>query len=105
MNYYTPNVSSKCEVHGRLAGGDARLLSEDMVDIVLPNGLLISAGWYPEGDPNGGYLIAVTSGFDVISEANTANPHSAIEIIEELAESHMDPMACVAASGVTLLVA
>lgn len=54
-----------CKVVGALYGaGDPRDLGEDMLDVTLPNGCLISAGWYPEGSPDGSYRISVTQGLD-----------------------------------------
>lgn len=54
-----------CQVHGSLiASNDPRDLGEDMVDVLLPNGLLISAGWFPESDPKGGYRLTVANGLN-----------------------------------------
>lgn len=58
-----------CEVYGALYESDDFFdLGEDMVDVVLPNGVLVSAGWVPEGDPNGQYRVAITNGLDHLSD-------------------------------------
>lgn len=54
-----------CKVVGALYGAeDPRDLGEDMLEVSLLNGRLISAGWYPEGSPDGSYRISVTQGLD-----------------------------------------
>jgi hypothetical protein len=54
-----------CEITGFLYEADCpQCLGEDMIDVVLPNGVLITAGWYPEGNPQGTYRICVFRGHD-----------------------------------------
>jgi|GEM_PF-3503705 len=54
-----------CQVFGCLYDStDKRRLGEDMLDVVLPNGLLITAGWYPEGSEQGGYQVSIQRGLD-----------------------------------------
>lgn len=78
-------------VHGSLAiGTNNQLLSEDMVDVELPNGILISTGWYPEGDINGSYKISVTKGFNLLEERHSCDPLITLEIIQEFAEKYKD---------------
>jgi hypothetical protein len=49
-----------CEVVGFLySSDDPRDLGQDMIEVRLPNGIRINAGWYPEGDVEGCYRISV----------------------------------------------
>ena len=50
-----------------------------MVEIVLPDGSTIDAGWYPEGSPQGRYRLALHSGMVPIV------PPISIDDIDELA--------------------
>lgn len=34
-------------------------LSEDLLQVVYPKGLLLDLGWYPEGDPAGQFVLCV----------------------------------------------
>jgi hypothetical protein len=36
-------------------------LLEDLIVVVLPNGIIIDAGWYPEHDPSGKYVVRAYS--------------------------------------------
>src|SRR5688500_409041 len=38
---------------------DPAELGQDMLEVRLANGVAINAGWYPEGDPQGSYRVAV----------------------------------------------
>jgi len=47
-----------CEVVGFLYEADSPVdLGQDMIEVQLANGLTIDAGWYPEGDPAGSYVV------------------------------------------------
>jgi hypothetical protein len=49
-----------CQVIGSLyESDDPSELGQDMLEVILENGILIDAGWYPEGDPSGCYVISV----------------------------------------------
>jgi hypothetical protein len=49
-----------CDVAGFVYAADVpEELGEDMLDLSLPNGVLVTAGWYPEGDPDGQYRVSV----------------------------------------------
>jgi hypothetical protein len=66
---YNPSVPG-CKVSGQLYASDnKKLLGEDMLDVVLPNGFLITAGWYPEGDPLGKYRLSVYRGCEQVTLA------------------------------------
>ena len=58
---------------------NVRCRGEDMVEIVLPDGSTIDAGWYPEGSPQGRYRLALHSGMVPIV------PPISIDDIDELA--------------------
>lgn len=77
-----------CEVIGAVYEADDRAdranLSEDMLEIVLPNGILISAGWYPDADPDGQYIVTVTKGLNhVIDPFATASAFEAVEAVRD----------------------
>lgn len=38
---------------------DPLFLVQDILDVVLPDGVIIDVGWYPESDPSGEYRITV----------------------------------------------
>lgn len=47
-----------CEVVGFLYDADdAADLGQDMMEVRLASGFTIDAGWYPEGDPQGTFLV------------------------------------------------
>jgi len=57
-----------------------------MLDVILPNGLLISAGWYPEGDQKGRYWVAVHRGLqEVIPAIESETAAQAVVDVEQLA--------------------
>lgn len=67
-----PPLPAECRVHGFLyEADDVRQLSEDMLDVVLPHGLLVTAGWYPDGDANGCYRICIYRDYEVLIEPIT----------------------------------
>lgn len=81
-----PTVPNDCQVFGFLYWHqNPRARGEDMVDVQLPNGLLISCGWYPEGDANGCYRITVSEGFQEIQRRETDSVHMAKYLVESLA--------------------
>ncbi len=54
-----PNIANAA-IRGDLhPPNDLALLTQDMLEVELPNGVIIDVGWYPEHDPNGEYGIAV----------------------------------------------
>jgi hypothetical protein len=68
MRKVRPQVPDGCEVVGFLYGSDdMQELGEDMLDVSLPNGLLISAGWFPEGSETGNYLVTVADGLEFVT--------------------------------------
>lgn len=64
---HTP-IPEGCHAVGCIyADADRSILGEDMLDVTLPNGVLVSVGWYPECDPKGQYRIIVSRGLESIS--------------------------------------
>jgi len=86
----TPNAPG-CKIVGYLYhSDDLSLLGEDMAEVALPNGVLVSAGWYPEGDPQGAYRILATSGLQCLRDAETKNVHEALARVEAFARELAD---------------
>jgi len=56
-------------------------LTQDMVTVRLPNGFYVDAGWYPEHDPNGRFVIRV---FHEFWDNQKINPVS-VRTVEEVA--------------------
>ncbi len=68
---------------------DPRLRGEDMVEVRLANGLLISCGWYPEGQIDGCYLITVSEGLEFVrSPIELDNINDARQVIETMASHY-----------------
>ncbi len=63
---------------------DRSLLGEDMVEVKLPNGILIVAGWYPEGDSSGNYRVVASEGFEQLTRRETRDIAMALSFIEEM---------------------
>ena len=88
MKEIHPRVPKDCQVVGALYDADdPRDLGEDMIDVSLPNGLLISAGWYPEGSPDGKYVVTVSDGLDLVTspieQADISEARGSIEMLAE----------------------
>ena len=67
---------------------DAADLSQDMIDIRLPNGLLVHAGWYPDSDPNGEYRITLYRGLQrVRAPIYTKDAWQAVEELTNLCKA------------------
>lgn len=73
-----------CEIGGFLYSCDeAKDLGQDMLEVRLPNGIRINAGWYPEGDPEGRYQISVW-GARELAQAEYLDVDEAAREIESL---------------------
>jgi hypothetical protein len=78
-----PVVPPGCKLSGYLYDDpDKRILGEDMVEVLLPNGILVSAGWYPESSPQGKYRVLATEGFDYLRDESTDDLYVAKEFVE-----------------------
>lgn len=70
MNFYLPEIPIEwgCMVTGFLAySADPQNLGEDMLEIQLPNGIDIYAGWSRETAPEGCYEIQVVRGMEPLT--------------------------------------
>jgi hypothetical protein len=95
-----PSVPHDCNVVGTIYWDDApAVLSEDMLEVTLPNGVLVSCGWYPEGNPAGSYRITASEGFDELRRIETANIAEACSIVEELCRMLRGPAIFLSASS------
>jgi len=78
-----PTTLEGCEVSGFIYwDDDLTILGEDMLDVLLPTGVLVSCGWYPEGDANGAYRITASAGFSELMRIETRNVFEAYEYVE-----------------------
>lgn len=69
-------------------------LGQDMIEIRLPNGIVINSGWYPEGDPKGCYRIAVrTDGGLLRPPSMWDSAQCALEELERLVIRYCGPLA------------
>jgi len=82
-----PNVPPGSQVCGFIYEADvATERGEDMLDVVLENGILITAGWYPEGDPKGCYRVAVHRDYnELVPAAESPNADQALIDVEQFA--------------------
>jgi len=56
-----------CTLTGYLYDSDDPAdLGQTMVEVATTNGILIEAGWIPDGDPNGSYVVTVTDGMRAV---------------------------------------
>ncbi len=80
--------SWQCEVIGCLIESeDSDELGIDMLEVVLPSGVLVTAGWSSEGDPDGCYAVEATYGLQhLIPTITTDDADVAIQDIERLAD-------------------
>ena len=62
--------------------GEPDYLGEDMLDVVLENGMMVHAGWYPESDPNGRYVVQVANGLEIMERSETPSADEACRIVE-----------------------
>ncbi len=87
-------------------------LSEDLVHVVLPNGIVIDAGWFPHADPNGHFVIRATEGaqelacielVDEVLGTSLSDPYVVAEVVSELADQHSseEPWSIVSCSDFT----
>ena len=70
---------------------DPGFLLEDLVVVELHNGIIIDAGWYPEHDPEGEYVVRVYSpnwSEQIGPAARARDPLAVREIVEGLAKNY-----------------
>lgn len=75
-----------------VADQDKRLMSEDMVEVSLPTGFFIHAGWYRQGPSgNGEYRIFVDCGLqNFVPPISTQDPYEAANEVAALAMRYSD---------------
>jgi hypothetical protein len=77
-------------VHGELYPPDAQaLLTQDMLEVELSNGVIIDVGWYPEHDPDGHYGIIVFKEDDpdtLLVKVTTPSFERVVRTVSDLAE-------------------
>ncbi|MBY0525065.1 MAG: hypothetical protein K2R98_16795 [Gemmataceae bacterium] len=81
------------------------MLTQDMLQVVLDNGVIIDVGWYPEHDPDGEYVVIV---FDGDSDNQLRDPvildspGDVVATVMELAHIFSMPGHNASSSGVTV---
>ena len=79
-------------------------LLQDLVVVELPNGIVIDAGWYPEYDPNGRYVVRVYSPgrLEQIGRARYyTDPLQVHFVLEELAQEFSSNVASLGSDETT----
>jgi len=81
------NTQLRTLVVGQLvASDDAHDLSQNMIEIELPNGVVVHAGWFPESSADGAYRISVFQGLEeLVAPIFTTDPNQAAQDIAALA--------------------
>ena len=80
-----PNAVIRGEIH---APTDASLLTQDMLEVELADGVIIDVGWYPEHNPNGAYGVVAFQGHPdrpIGKPYYTKDPQAVIAKVETLA--------------------
>jgi hypothetical protein len=70
---------------------DLPLLDQDILEIVLPNGMKIGVGWFPENDPDGRFLIRVFRKYYtqmVRPPIEATSPHDVAAKVADLAREY-----------------
>jgi hypothetical protein len=82
-------ASWNCKVSGVLyESDDVSELSEDMLEIAVPGGVLVCAGWFDDIRGQAGYMVSAIKGIDdVIQPIVEPNAQDAISVIREVVES------------------
>jgi len=82
---------------------DLEDLTQDLVAVRLPNGYFVDAGWYPEHDPNGRYVVRVfleTWDRQALDKPfTTRETKEAVRAIENLAERFSRPQIMLSRAG------
>lgn len=86
-------IPEDCKAVGCLyESDDHRDLGEDMMDISLPHGLLLSVGWYPEGDKSGSYVVTLTKLWSFVEGPfRSTDPHETAKHICSLIKNFNEP--------------
>lgn len=80
------DLGSECELIGALhESDDVRDLSQDMLEIRMPSGMSVEAGWVPEADPDGAYEVLLCRGSDIVAKVTKPTAAATKLVIESLA--------------------
>jgi hypothetical protein len=87
MKTVSLSLPADCEVVGELYDSpDPAARGEDMIEVHLPNGVVIDAGWYPEGAQDGAYRVALYLGSERLTpNFRTRDINAAAKRIQEVA--------------------
>jgi hypothetical protein len=87
MKHRLLKLPAGCQIAGDLYDApEPAGRGEDMIEITLPNGVIIDAGWYPEGDPKGRYRVAAHYGTEkLLPHLGTGDVQSLASLIEHVA--------------------
>ena len=91
MSYVIPTVPSTCQIAGCLYdSSDRNLLTSDMLEVFCSaTNTLICAGWLPEEDLNGNYVIALYRGCERLGDVyRTGSFTEAASVVERMAKRH-----------------
>jgi hypothetical protein len=93
MNFLkNPKFPDDAKVVGRVYSSDIPCcLSEDMLEVSLYNGILISCGFYHDGyidDPSGVYKIDASIGLDFIERRTSTNAEEGLKHVIELVDKY-----------------
>lgn len=58
---------------------------QDLLTVVLPSGYTIEAGWFPECDPLGQFIVKACHGYGELASVCTESPYEAVQIASQLA--------------------
>lgn len=69
-----------------------RMLSQDMLSILCPDGVSIDVGWYPAYDPTGEYAVTTLreGELDPVIEYEGRDVLKAVVVVERLAAQHCE---------------
>jgi hypothetical protein len=74
--------------------GDLAILDQDILEVELPNGIVIDVGWFPENSPHGMFLIRTYRQNHrslLISPSETKDPFEVARRVVDLVEIYAAP--------------
>jgi hypothetical protein len=104
MNMVTPKLPAGSRVlfNALYKTSDSRSLTDDLFAAILPDGVHVSVGWFPELDPSGEYEICFYRGdyeHQLIDPIATRNLEEVVRIIEERSPGFVQTPRFVSESG------
>lgn len=80
-------VPEGCRVTGTLYSSDnPQELSQDMLEVVLPNGVLVDVGSYRDGDVDRRYVVSVSYGMRLLAADSSKYAEQAAHILTTFVE-------------------